>query len=250
MTTVKLAFDDLSPAEAIRITELYASMRMPRTRDIERTAAEVATTPPAPVYIPAPGNVNPTQPPVLATPAPVAAPTISSAPVIAPALAAAAGMMTDERGVPWHADYHATPASKNNDGSWRAKRGVDKATVKAYAAQFIAGKGNAAAVATPAVPSVANTKANSAPAADVGNGAPPAVTNGAGATSADAAPSMHEIQGMWSKLCAANKVNEAHKNWLTEKFEGDLMAGVGNVFAFNPQKRIEAHAVLAGWLAA
>lgn len=37
----------------------------------------------------------------------------------------------DKNGVPWLADVHAGTKAMNNDGTWRAKRGVDKAVVAA-----------------------------------------------------------------------------------------------------------------------
>lgn len=52
----------------------------------------------------------------------------------------------DVKGVPWHADHHAATKGKNQDGTWKAKKGHDKAALAAYEAQF-AGSG---ALATPA----------------------------------------------------------------------------------------------------
>lgn len=36
----------------------------------------------------------------------------------------------DSRGLPWHADIHAGSKALNADGTWRTKRGVDKALVE------------------------------------------------------------------------------------------------------------------------
>jgi len=41
------------------------------------------------------------------------------------------GVDTDVNGTPWIADVHAGSKGRNKDGSWRAKRGVDKATLEA-----------------------------------------------------------------------------------------------------------------------
>lgn len=61
------------------------------------------------------------------TPAPVGAPSV------------------DNRGVPWHANFHAPSKSIIKDGSFRRIKGVDKAAADAYEAPFIA-----ASAATPA----------------------------------------------------------------------------------------------------
>lgn len=52
----------------------------------------------------------------------------------------------DVKGVPWHADHHAATKGKNQDGTWKAKKGHDKAALAAYEAQFAA----TGALATPA----------------------------------------------------------------------------------------------------
>lgn len=52
----------------------------------------------------------------------------------------------DVKGVPWHADHHAATKGKNQDGTWKAKKGHDKAALASYEAQFAA----TGALATPA----------------------------------------------------------------------------------------------------
>lgn len=42
----------------------------------------------------------------------------------------------DSAGIPWNADVHANTKTKTDDGRWRARRGVDKAALAAYNAQF------------------------------------------------------------------------------------------------------------------
>lgn len=48
------------------------------------------------------------------------------------------GAEIDSAGVPWNADFHATTKGTNNDGTWKKKRGVDKAAAATYEAQFSA----------------------------------------------------------------------------------------------------------------
>ena len=45
----------------------------------------------------------------------------------------------DDRGVVWSEEVHAGTKVKNKDGSWRAKRGVDKGEVETYENQFLSG---------------------------------------------------------------------------------------------------------------
>ena len=42
----------------------------------------------------------------------------------------------DSRGLPWHADIHAGSKALNADGTWRTKRGVDKALVESVEAEL------------------------------------------------------------------------------------------------------------------
>ena len=53
---------------------------------------------------------------------------------------------TDKNGFPWHADIHSSSKEKNQDGSWRYKRGADKSVIQAVEAQL------RAALAAPAQP--------------------------------------------------------------------------------------------------
>ena len=43
---------------------------------------------------------------------------------------------TDDHGVPWHADFHATSKAKTADGSWRLKKNANKEAAAAYARGF------------------------------------------------------------------------------------------------------------------
>lgn len=44
----------------------------------------------------------------------------------------AAAPAVDARGIPWNGDYHASTKARNADGTWRTKRGVDKAKLEAW----------------------------------------------------------------------------------------------------------------------
>lgn len=53
-----------------------------------------------------------------------------------PSAPAAGGVETDNRGLPWDARIHASTKVKNNDGTWRNKRGVEKALVEQVEAEL------------------------------------------------------------------------------------------------------------------
>lgn len=56
----------------------------------------------------------------------------------------------DVEGVPWNSKFHASSKEKNQDGTWRAKRGVDKNALKEYKSEFVK---TPAPVETPVIPS-------------------------------------------------------------------------------------------------
>lgn len=64
--------------------------------------------------------------------------------------------LVNDAGIPWHKDYHASTQKQNNDGSWKARKGVDKDALKAYEAQFTA-TGDTDVPATPPAPSTPAT---------------------------------------------------------------------------------------------
>lgn len=71
--------------------------------------------------------------PPAATPAPVApAPTASAAAPTNPAV----GVELDSKGLPWDERIHASTKTKIASGEWKAKRGVDDATVAAVEAEL------------------------------------------------------------------------------------------------------------------
>ncbi len=55
---------------------------------------------------------------------------------LAPATNAAGGVTLDKTGLRWDARIHSTPAKFIADGTWRAKRGIDDATVAKVTAEL------------------------------------------------------------------------------------------------------------------
>jgi hypothetical protein len=48
-----------------------------------------------------------------------------------------APILTDDAGVPWYPDFYADTKEKKTNGRWKLKRGVDRAALAVYEAQFI-----------------------------------------------------------------------------------------------------------------
>lgn len=108
----------------------------------------------------------------------------------------------DERGVPYHPDFHSS-SKKISKGAWNRRRGHDSAAADAYEARF------------------------------VGNGAGRPVTNSASPVAAHASPQISapsvnapgslpvtlvQFQGLWTTLCNTGKVfmtDQEHimRNW-------------------------------------
>lgn len=114
----------------------------------------------------------------------VAAETVYPAAPAAPALTTpAAPVVTDaealvnEHGIVWNAELHASTKTTNQDGHWKAKKGVDKALIEAYNAKFVAADtAPAAPVVTtpPAPPAAPSLQTPPAPPSLVTPPAPPA----------------------------------------------------------------------------
>lgn len=96
------------------------------------------------------------------------------------------GVELDANGLPWDARIHASTKGKNQDGSWKALRGVNKDIVPGIEAELRAALGNAASSETPPPPPVAASASTTAPAGagDVPPPPPPPVQ----APGADAPP--------------------------------------------------------------
>lgn len=70
--------------------------------------------------------------------------------------------LINDKGIPWHNEHHASTKSQNNDGSWKRKKGGDKAAADAYESQFTAAPATPAAPAVPAAPALPATPATPA----------------------------------------------------------------------------------------
>lgn len=119
-------------------------------------------------------------PPVTSTaPAPAPLPPVPAAPATAARTDedAPSDAQFDKTDLPWDARIHSRGRSMNSDGTWRAKRGVDDATVAAVVAEL---RGVPAAPATTLADDVAQAEASwpfkvpAVPAAPVAPPAPPA----------------------------------------------------------------------------
>lgn len=62
--------------------------------------------------------------------------------------------LINDKGIPWHNEHHASTKSQNNDGSWKRKKGGDKAAADAYESQFTAAPATPALPAAPAAPAM------------------------------------------------------------------------------------------------
>jgi hypothetical protein len=110
----------------------------------------------------------------------------------------------DERGVPYHPDFHSS-SKKISKGAWNRRRGHDSAAADAYEAGFL---GNGAAAGRP-----------------VTNGASPVAAHASPQISAPSvnAPgslpvTLAQFQGLWTTLCNTGKVfmtDQEHimRNW-------------------------------------
>lgn len=121
----------------------------------EVAAAPAPLAPPAPstagaevppIALEVPPATSPLPPAALVPPAPTPA---NAAPIAAPLPPSPAGSVDlDSRGLPWDDRIHASTKTKIANGQWKAKRGVDEATVTAVEQELRARL--AVAVPTPA----------------------------------------------------------------------------------------------------
>mgnify|MGYP001599850447 FL=1 len=125
-TGITVSFSHLTKDQAEELIELYASFSGVGSTTVE---GQRHTADPLP-------NPRPQ------------APAAPRAPVAPKALqnGAAGGEIThDKFGVPFHPDYHSSVRRLNDDGSWKARRGVDKAAYKAFNAANRGGEGTGGA---------------------------------------------------------------------------------------------------------
>lgn len=124
--------------------------------------------------------------PVVPVPPVPTPPTAAAAPIVAPA--ATGSLELDSEGLPWDSRIHTEARSKNKDGTWRAKRGLnDEAKVKAIKAELLAAVAagvGAPVPATAVVPTPPAGTPDPAPTVPV----PPLPTTTAAATVVPAPP--------------------------------------------------------------
>lgn len=141
---MRIEFDTGNSAELAAVSALIASLRGESATLAVGTVVPETLPPPAP----AESVAVPTPPAAVAD---VAVPPVPST-TVADAPPPVAGVEVDVEGLPWDARIHSTPAKKNTDGKWRAKRNLDDAvreSVVAQLRQVMAAPAPAAATAEP-----------------------------------------------------------------------------------------------------
>ena len=121
--TMQITFDPHNPEECATIARLLGTTAQPDTAQPETAPAQTAQ----PDTAPAQPDTAPAAQPDTATEQPDTAPAQTAEPETAQPETDCHGMTHDDT-------IHSTPASKNADGSWRAKRGQKEAYEAAIAA--------------------------------------------------------------------------------------------------------------------
>lgn len=252
---ITLGFNNLTPAEAIRMAEFYQSMKSGHAPTVEEISAAL----PLP-----PSVAAPPAPPTVATTANTAAP-LPPQPVTAPNAVPStgpsdatvnAGMIKDKRGVPWNRKYHSgEPGSENmsDKGAWRGRKGTSQSPLAeekaAYEAQFMGnGAGSAAASSPAAAPSLSPIMpiTGTAPTAhDAPNAAPLAPPAVIAAVSAPppGTPSMVDFMALWHDLTVTRQL--IGPEWLAwvMGIGGHPMAPEAQ-YAADPEKRLTVYNAL------
>lgn len=225
MITQDITLKGLTPAQIMELQEFVDAVlvrgltwQTNRPADVQRTVNELVNSGavPPPAYETGPASASiPGTPPL--SPATDAA--LSSSPVGA---ATASGAPLDNRGVPHHPDFHGAldgeGGGKKADGSWKRRRNHDKAAADAYEAPYLAPKRAAeqAAVANPTLVPAAAPVPAPATVPPVTSTVDPTTVFGAPIIVPPAASpgSVTELEQLWTKLAAANVVNQAHAQQL------------------------------------
>lgn len=166
--------------------------------------------------------VVPTVPVIPAVDAPTP-PSVVIAPIVAPG-----SLELDAEGIPWDSRIHTEARSKNKDGTWRAKRGInDEVLVKRIKAELLAAVAGAPAAPTadptptvlvPPIPTVPVTPI----AAATGVPVPPSTT--APSPAAAAAPqtpkAYHEVVMMVNVALSEGKITDAQVVAMLAGFPG------------------------------
>lgn len=234
MITQDITLHGLTPAQIMELQEFVDAVfvrgltwQTNRPADVQRTVNELVNSGAVPIgrstaemsqtmrsdtgyQVPASASI-PGTPPL--SPAPVAAPSSSSAGV-----ATASSAPLDNRGVPHHPDFHGAldgeGGGKKADGSWKRRRNHDKAAADVYEAPYLAPK--RAAEANPTLAPAASPVPAPATVPPVTSTVDPTAVFGAPIIVPPAASpgSVTELEQLWTKLAAANVVNQAHAQQL------------------------------------
>lgn len=130
----------------------------------------------------------------------------------------------DSKGVVWHADFHAGEKQTNADGTWKRKRGADKALATAYEKQ----SANSAAINPPAA-----------------GGRPPAAL--VAAPPATMGPTPAEFRALWTSLCTQQRVTSEHETWIRDNYGAHPLEPL---YETDGQKRSAVFAIMTTWAAA
>jgi hypothetical protein len=96
-------------------------------------------------------GISPKEAATVSTTAPVTGVTNIASTTPAATVPAATGEL-DKEGLPWDERIHSSTKNKNEDGTWRVKRGVDKGMLAKVKASLLSTVAAPAAAATPAPP--------------------------------------------------------------------------------------------------
>jgi hypothetical protein len=233
MEKIKLGFDDLTVSEAHQLLEFYANMK---GHGLNATVGNVHMNPPPP-----------------AASVPAAAPSTgaqtASVPGGVPSTSnSTAAANTDTRGVPWDERYHsgtaATPG-RNDNGSWKKRRGHDPKALGEYEAQYL-GNGSGAPAST--APSQAGG-GQPAPVANPNNplsydGPPPPPP--VGVLPPPGTPGLSDFTGLWMELVATNRATPELEAWIVATYGGHPTLNAA-MYGTDPVKRHAVYEVMKGY---
>jgi len=127
----------------------------------------------------------------------------------------------DERGVPYHPDYHSS-TKKISKGAWNRRKGHDRVAADAYEARYLQAKS----------PHVGNGAAH---VSNVASGGAPSMHAPSGNV-----PSSEAFQALWVDLCQKNRVTMPDQQHIEKTWGGHPMSGV----FMDPSLRAQAYAYL------
>jgi hypothetical protein len=209
---ISLTFNDLDGEMARALTMAYCALVAERREGVRSDIEEVTR------------SLPPVMPPVAADGPKEPANVPAAAPSTSPTPATASTTPKDNRGVPHHPDHHAALKSSNGglnpDGTWKRRRGHDKAAADAYEAQFIAVSPNAASNAAFPAPPVAGS-----------NGASAAIT-----PPPPGCPGMEDFTNRWLDLVQRGRVGPEHEQYIIANWNAHPVANAAD-YAADPVRR-------------